>query len=333
MGIRKRIAVTLPVPPGIEASLERARWAEDNGFDDVWFADSAGPDALTLAATIGAITKRVRIGTAIIPVFTRTPAVFAATAYALNHVTQGRFILGLGSSSQTMMKDWNGLEFEKPLTRVKETAILVRQMLTGERTDFDGTTLRSHGYRQAPLDPGAVPIYLAGLRPKMLALAGEIGDGVILNLFPTSALPKIVEAIDEGARRVGKRASDREVVCRHQVIVTDDKPAAREAFRRAFAPYYATPVYNQFLAWCGFEEVADAISAGWAERDRAKTTGAMSDELVDEIAIIGTREECQERIRGLAAGGVDTHIIASPIIDLPVLDATFEAFSAAHFSF
>lgn len=333
MGTRKRIAITIPVPPDIDATLARAKWAEDNGFDDVWFADSAGPDALTLAASVGAVTERVRIGTAIIPVFTRTPAVFAATAYALHHVTNGRFILGLGSSSQTMMVDWNGLDFKKPLTRVKETAELVRAMLSGERTNFDGVTVRSHGYRQAPLPPGAVPIYLAGLRPKMLGLAGEVGDGVVLNLFPRSALPKIVAAIDEGAKRAGSSVAERELVCRHQVIVTEDKAAARDAFRSAFAPYYATPVYNRFLAWCGFQDVAETITSGWAERDRDKTTGALTDELVDEIAIIGDAEECRERVRELAAGGIDTHIIASFTLDLSVLDRTFEAFASRNFSF
>ncbi|MEM7250424.1 MAG: LLM class flavin-dependent oxidoreductase [Pseudomonadota bacterium] len=332
MGAQKRIAVTIPVPPDIPATIERAKWAEANGFDDVWFADSAGPDALTLAATMGAVTNRVRIGTAIIPVFTRTPQVFAATAFALHAVTGGRFILGLGSSSQTMMVNWNGLTFEKPLTRVKETALLVRQMLSGERTDFSGETVSSHGYRQPPLPEGAVPIYLAGLRPKMLALAGEVGDGVILNLFPRSALAKIIESIDVGAKAAGTTASAREIVCRHQVLVTDDKVAAREAFRRAFAPYYATPVYNRFLAWCGFEDVASTIAEGWAEKNRDKTTGALSDELIDEIAIIGDREECQERIRALARGGIDTHIIACASPDLDVIDKTFEAFSAEHFA-
>ena len=230
----QRIAVTVPIAPGVEATLQHARWAEDEGFDDVWFSDSGGIDALSLAAAIGAMTRRVRIGTAVIPVYTRTPAVFAASAYALHHACGGRFILGLGSSSQTMMEQWHGVEFAKPLTRVRETATLVRALLAGERSGFDGETLRSRGYRQPPLPAGSVPIHLAGLRGRMLELAGEVGDGAVVNLFPLRALPKIMEHIERGAARGAPGAT-----------LADREPAARDLIRRRFAPYYATPVYNR----------------------------------------------------------------------------------------
>ena len=329
---RQRIAVTLPVPgPGVEATLRLARWAEEEGFDDVWFSDSGGIDALSLAAAVGVETRRVRIGTAVVPVYTRTPAVFAASAYALHHACGGRFILGLGSSSQTMMEQWHGVEFAKPLTRVRETTMLVRALLTGERSAFDGETLRSHGYRQPPLPAGAVPIHVAALRGRMLELAGELGDGVVVNLFPVRALPKIMEHVGRGARRAGRTLADREIVCRHQVLVTDDKPAARALFRRRFAPYYATPVYNRFLAWAGFEETAAAIEAGWAARDRERTTGALDDALVDEVAILGTADECRTRVRALAAGGITTHIIACPSEDPDVRRRTWDAFRPAAF--
>ena len=329
----RRIAVTVPIPSGVEGTLDQVRWAEEEGFDDVWFSDSGGIDALTLAAAVGAITRRVRIGTAVIPVYTRTPAVFAASAHALHHACGGRFILGLGSSSQTMMEQWHGVAFEKPLTRVRETATLVRALLAGERSGFEGSTLRSHGYRQPPLPAGAVPIHLAALRGRMLELAGEVGDGVVVNLFPARALPKIMEHIARGARRASRSLEDREIVCRHQVLVTDDKPAARDLFRRRFAPYYATSVYNRFLAWAGFEEAAATIAAGWAARDRARTTGALDDPMVDEIAILGSAEECRERVRALAAGGITTHIIACPSDDPAERRRTFDAFRPAVFRF
>ena len=328
-----RIAVTVPVQPGVDATLAHARWAEGEGFDDVWFSDSGGIDALSLAAAIGVQTRRVRIGTAVIPVYTRTPAVFAASAYALHHACGGRFILGLGSSSQTMMEQWHGVEFAKPLARVRETATLVRALLTGERSGFDGETLRSHGYRQPPLPAGSVPIHLAALRGRMLELAGEMGDGVVVNLFPIRALPKIMEHIGRGAERAGRALADREIVCRHQVLVTDDKPAARALIRQRFAPYYATPVYNRFLAWAGFEETAATIEAGWAARDRERTTGALDDALVDEIAVLGTADECRARVRELAAGGITTHIIACPSDDPADQRRTYDSFRPAEFRF
>ena len=151
MAVPQRTALTLPDPRGVEQTIEMAKWAEDEGYDDLWFADSGGIDALTVAAAVALNTERCRIGTAIIPVYTRTPAVFASSCHVLNKLSNGRFILGLGSSSQTMMENWHGLDFEKPLTRVKETTELVKQMLTGVKTGYDGETVKSHGYRQLPL--------------------------------------------------------------------------------------------------------------------------------------------------------------------------------------
>ena len=331
MTVPQRTALTLPDPRGVEATIELAKWAEDEGYDDLWFADSSGVDALTTAAAVAINTQRCRIGTAIIPVFSRTPAVLASTAHVLNKLSKGRFILGLGSSSQTMMENWHGQKFEKPLSRVKETTLLIKSMLSGEKSDFDGDTIQSHGYRQIPLEAGEQPVYMAALRGKMLEAAAEFSDGVILNLFPKDALPKMMEHIRIGAERAGKKLEDVEIVCRHQIIVTDDKPGARDLIRRGFAPYYATPVYNAFLAWAGYEDVAKTIAEGWAAKDRAKTTGALDDALVDDIAILGSLEECQDRIREYADGGITTHIVSC--VSPAEAQTTFEAFTASKFSF
>ena len=331
MTVPQRTALTLPDPRGVEATIELAKWAEDEGYDDLWFADSSGVDALTTAAAVAINTQRCRIGTAIIPVFSRTPAVLASTAHVLNKLSKGRFILGLGSSSQTMMENWHGQKFEKPLSRVKETTLLIKSMLSGEKSDFDGDTVQSHGYRQIPLEAGEQPVYMAALRGKMLEAAAEFSDGVILNLFPKDALPKMMEHIRIGAERAGKKLEDVEIVCRHQIIVTDDKPGARDLIRRGFAPYYATPVYNAFLAWAGYEDVAKTIAEGWAAKDRAKTTGALDDALVDDIAILGSLEECQDRIREYADGGITTHIVSC--VSPAEAQTTFEAFTASKFYF
>jgi probable F420-dependent oxidoreductase len=331
MAIPQRVAVSLPVPPDVTSTLSYAEWAEFEGYDDVWFADGGSIDSLTLAAAVAQRTQRVRIGTAVIPVYTRTPAVLAATAATLSHLAPQRFILGLGSSSHAMVEGWHGQHFARPLTRVKETAQLVRAMLAGERSDFSGETVRSQGYRLTLPVQGHVPIYLAALRPNMLEMAGEVGEGVVLNLFPGEALPRMLEHVDAGARRAGKTLADREIVCRHQVVVTTDKAEARAVFRKHFAPYYATPVYNKFLAWCGYEDVAQTIEAGWREKDRDKTTNALSDELIDRIAIIGKAAECQERIRALAADGITTHVIHCLIPDPYFLRSTLETFSPRHF--
>jgi len=328
-----RTAITLPgLSASVAETLALARRAESAGYDDLWLADAGGMDALTLAAVLAQNTSRARIGIAVVPAYTRTPAVLASTAATIAQIAPGRFILGLGTSSHAIIEGWHGLHLTKPLTRMRETVTLLRQMLAGEKTRFSGETLKSHGYRQEPV-PGGVPIYLAALRPGMLELAAELGDGVILNLFPRQVLARIVDHVRIGAERAGKDPASVEIVCRHQIAVTDDPAPTRELFRRVFASYYSTPVYNQFLAWAGYEDAAREIREGWASGDRERTAAALSDELIDEIAIIGTREQCQQRIIDYARGGIHTHVVSCLGFDAQVVDATYQAFAPSHFSF
>jgi probable F420-dependent oxidoreductase len=333
MSHRKRMALSLPAPTGsVSDTIAMAQQAEALGYDDIWLADAGGLDALTLSPMLLEQTEKLRLGIAVIPAYTRTPAVLASTLAVIGQAYPDRFIPGLGTSSHTIIENWHGLKLEKPLTRMQETVAVLRTMLAGEKTGFAGDTLRSKGYRQAPSDP-AMPLYLAALRPKMLESAAEIADGVILNLFPRAALPRIMEHIGIGAERAGKQPEDVEVVCRHMMVVTDDKDMGRSAFRAAFASYYSTPVYNKFLAWAGYEDAAREIREGWAAKDRERTAAALPDELVDEIGLIGTAEECQELMRGYADGGIHTNIVSCIYPTPEILQATISAFAAENFSF
>jgi probable F420-dependent oxidoreductase len=331
VSLRNRIALSLPAPTGLVSdTIAMAQRAEALGYDDVWLADAGGLDALTLVPMILQNTEKLRVGIAVVPAYTRTPAVMASTFSVINQTWPGRFIPGLGTSSHTIIENWHGLKLEKPLTRMRETMSLLRTMMAGEKTDFSGDTLHSKGYRQAPVN--GLPIYLAALRPKMLESAAELSDGVILNLFPRAALPRIMEHIAIGAERAGKDPAEVEVVCRHMMVVTDDKPAARNAFRAGFASYYSTPVYNKFLAWAGYEDAAREIREGWAAKDRERTAAALPDELVDEIGLIGTQAECQQLIRDYAAGGIHTNIVSCIYPTPEILEATITAFGADRFS-
>tara|TARA_A100001037_G_C15124827_1_gene625639 strand:+ start:561 stop:1571 length:1011 start_codon:yes stop_codon:yes gene_type:complete len=330
--IRKRVAVTLPAGPNLDNTAKLVKWAEDNGYDDAWFGDSGAPDSLTSAAAIAHHVDRLRVGVAATPVYTRSPSVFAATANVLAQILPQRFVVGLGSSSQTMMGRWNGIPLEMPLTRVAETAKLVRSMLAGEKTDFDGRTVQSHGYRQPKVEHPP-PIYIAALRPKMIEMAAAVGDGLIFNLWPKRALPLMMKHVQIGSDNSGKDRANIEIVNRAHVLCTDNKEEARDLFRMNFAPYYATPVYNKFLAWSGYVSEAEAIAEGWAEKDRNKTTGALTDDLIDQIAVIGDEHEIRDRILEDFAGGIDTTIIA-PFLGAPqeLVNRTFAAFSSSNFS-
>ena len=334
MSLKKRIAVTLPVNQVLEDTIKLVQWAEENGFDDGWLSDPGAPDGLTLAAAISSHVKRLRIGMAIVPVYTRSPTVLAASADVIGQALPGRFVLGLGSSSEAILENFNGIPLEKPLTRVKETAILLKHMLRGEKTDFTNlSTVYSRGYYQDPSDP-IIPVYLAALRPKMIEMAAEIGDGVIFNLWPRTALPKMLKHVEIGAARAGKKIEEVEIVNRYAVIVSDDKEAAIEHFRSFYIPYFSNPVYNNFLAWCGYEEEANELLEGWKARDRDRTKAAFHDDLVEEIGVIGTQEEVQARIREHAEQGINTAIIA-PVgrMDLETALETLGAFTSSVFSY
>ncbi|RIK97868.1 MAG: LLM class F420-dependent oxidoreductase [Proteobacteria bacterium] len=326
-----RVAISLPAP-GLDARacVELAAKAEREwGYDAIWLAETNGPDSFALAGALATATERSLIGTAIVPVYNRTPAVLAMSAATVQQLTGGRFVLGLGSSSHAIVRDWNGVAFERPLAHVRESVAILRQALAGEKTDFAGEALRSKGFRLGNVPRQPVPIYLAALREKMLRLAGAIGDGLVVNLFPASALPQILGAYRAGGADAGRDVAKHEVVCRFQVMITDDLPYARNIVRMAFGGYAAAPVYNRFFAWCGFEDEARAVADAWARKDRAGVAAAMSDAMVDRITILGSAERCREQVAAFVEAGVTTPVLSPLAIDRRAIEAVFEAFAPA----
>jgi len=310
----------------MKMSQRVARRAEELGYESLWIADVGGPDPFVVAAAAAAVTSRVRIGTAVIPAYTRTPPVVAGAAASCAELAPGRFILGIGASSENIVQNWSGVPFKRPLARVRETVTTVRAILAGERTNFAGKTLTSHGYRLLMRTPSpAIPIHVGALMPPMLELAGEIADGVTLNMMPASAVPRMVQHIRAGAVRAGKDPASLEIVARFQTCVTDDRAGALAVLRAAFGPYFATSVYNRFVAWCGFDSEAEEILAGWQTKDRGRVAAAVTDDMLDRIGIIGSAEQCRERIEAFRAAGVTTPMISPFYPDEKVMWRTFEA--------
>ncbi|HEX7928109.1 MAG TPA: LLM class flavin-dependent oxidoreductase [bacterium] len=316
MAFSKRIGVGINSLVHSDDIYEEVLWAEEQGYESIWFRDGGGRvDAFTMAAAAAARTKRIRIVLSVVPVYTRPAAVFATSAATMSHLAPGRFVLGVGSSSHTMIEGWYGTPFEKPKTRVKETVQLLRSMLAGEKSDFQGKTIYSRNFKLGVPVKEKIPIYLAALRPGMLELAGEIGDGVVLNLAPVKALPRMLESLDKGAKRSGRRVEDLEIAILLSTYVTKNVEQARKDFGNVAVSYYSTPVYNEFLAWCGHEKEAKQITEGFAQKDRAKTLSALSPEILHSLAPMGDAETCRAMARAYHAAGVTTPIIvpASPL--------------------
>ena len=323
-----KLAITLPQPGASSREcVELAVKAEREwGYEAIWMAETNGPDSAALAGAIAHATERIGIGTAIVPVYNRTPAVLAMTAATLAEISEDRFILGIGSSSHAIVENWNGVRFEQPLAHVRDCVAILRQALAGEKTDYAGPVLRSKGFRLGTRAK-ATKIYVAALREKMLETAGEIGDGLILNLFPPRAMPDILAAYRRGAERVGRDVSEHEVVCRLMIGVHDDLDAARNMVRIGFTGYFAQPVYNAYLRWYGFEKEAQALTEAFARGDRAGSAAALTDEVIDSVAVLGSEAQCRARIEEYVAAGVTTPVLAPLVGDRAQAEAVFAAFA------
>jgi probable F420-dependent oxidoreductase len=325
-----RVAASLPVPPDLAMCRRVAERVESLEYDSVWIADTgAGPDAFVVGAAVATCTEKLRIGTAVVPVYTRTPSVMAACTGSLAQLAPGRVVLGIGASSETIVDAWGGVPYDRPLARMRESVTLLRQMLAGERVTFAGQTLRTKGFRLVSPPPRPVPIYLAALMPPMLELAGEIADGVILNFMPVEAVPRMLEFVRHGAVRAGRDPSQLEIVSRFQTIVTDDVAGARSAIRHMMGPYFATSVYNRFVAWCGFPDEAAEILAGWQAKDRARNLAAVTDTMIDRLAIIGPASRCRERLEAFGRAGVTTPMVHPFLFDEESIWSAFEALAPA----
>ena len=302
-----RLAITLPSPfHDARACVELAKKAEQEwGYRRSGWPRPSGPDSFALAGAMAWATSSIEIGTAIVPVYNRTPAVLAMGAGTLAQLSGDRFVLGLGSSSHTIIGDWNGIDFEAPLGHVKESVAILRQALAGEKTDFAGRHFRSKGL-QARQPAEEADAHLPGGAARADAAArGRHRRGADHQLPAGERDAADPRGLPRGRRRGRARRDADEVVCRFQVCLTNDRAKARGLVRLGFGAYLATPVYNAYLDWCGFPDEARAIREAFARRDRQAVAAAIPDELVDRIAILGTRGRVPRAARGLREGRRD----------------------------
>ena len=237
----------------------------------------------------------MRLGVAIASVFTRGPALTAMTAAAMGELAPGRFCLGLGASSNVIVERWNSERFEQPLTRLHDVTRVVRKMLQGEKVQEDLETIRVQGFRLSRPVRSAIPIFLAGLRPRALHLAGALGDGVLLNWLSPDDVPTVRAEVEKGVAASG-RQKHVEVACRIFVCVGGDREMAEQAARRYLAAYVTVPIYEKFHRWLGRGDLLAPMLAAWREGRRREAVQLVPEEVVRHLVLYGDVEDCRTRL-------------------------------------
>jgi probable F420-dependent oxidoreductase len=300
-----RYGITIPIS-GVPLHQHR-KWIRemvDLGYTDLWSSEAGGYDGFTPLALAAAWAPEARLGVAIIPAFTRGPALMAMSVASLAEAAPGRFVMGIGSSSDVIVERWNGLDFEAPYARVRDSVKFLRRALAGERVDEEYESFTIRGFRLQMTPPAEPPpILVAALREGMLRLAGRVGDGAILNWLAAEDVKQVAPIVHGGGE--GK-----EIVARIFVCPTTDAERARAIGRRAIAAYLNVPVYAAFHEWLGRGEQLEPLWSRWRAGDREAALEAIPDALVDDLIIHGSPEACREGVARYVEAGVDTPVLA-----------------------
>ncbi|QRP43862.1 LLM class F420-dependent oxidoreductase [Amycolatopsis sp. FDAARGOS 1241] len=272
----------------------------DLGYTDAWTAETAGTDAFAPLVLASQWAPQLRLGTAIVPVYTRGPGLLAMSASTLAELAPGRFVLGIGASSPVIVENWNGGSFDEPFARTRDTLHFLRSALAGEKVSekYDTFSVTKFRLERSP-DP-APSIMLAALRPGMLRLAAQESDGAITNWLAATDVPKIREVI----------GPDVELAARIFVCPTEDEDTARALGRMMISSYLTVPVYAKFHDWLGRKDALAPMHEAWAAGDRKKANTLIPDDVVDSLVIHGTVESCRDQVQSYADNGLTTPIIA-----------------------
>lgn len=300
-----RPGMTVPLPGPLHSHRDKLGELADMGYTDIWSAESDGADAFTPLALAAAWEPRLRLGTAIVPAYTRSPACFAQSVASLADAAPGRFAIGIGSSSNVIVERWNGVPFVEPYKKVRDVVRFLRDALSGEKVSKAYDTFEVQGFRLGVRPEQTPPILVAALREGMLRLAGREGDGVIINWLSGTDVRQVVDVVRDAAGGV-----DKEVVCRIFVCPSEDADKVRAAGRFAIAAYLNVPVYAAFHEWLGRGEVLAPMWAAWKAGDRKAALAAIPDELVDELIVHGSPAQCRSRIQEYFDNGVTTTSLA-----------------------
>lgn len=285
----------------LDSAVERVRLAESLGYEAAYVTHIAGRESLTVVTAYALGTQRIRLGTGVVPIYTRTPATMAQTAATIDELSAGRLNLGLGVSHRPVVEGWHGQTIDRPVAEMREYVGIVRAILRGE--DPPGGEKWRTGFRLSGLDPRPqLPIYVAGLSPAMLRLAGEVADGVVLWLCnPAYIRDVVVPEVRTGCERAGRGLDGFDVVAAVPAALTDEPEAAYAAMRRDLLPYFGLPFYRAMLERSGFAEDIAGYDAAAGDVDAMQS--AISDRFLAALTAVGDEEAVRGGIqRYLDAG-------------------------------
>jgi probable F420-dependent oxidoreductase len=312
-----------PAPGQIAQCIELA---ESLGYESAWVAEGHGGDQFAILAAAAVRTSRIRLGTSITSVFVRTAPTIAMAAATVDDISGGRFVLGIGSSHKVQVEGEHGTAYGKPLTRVRDTVAVVRGLLRDGRVAYRGDTVRIDNF-ELWFEPRRreIPVYVSAVFPRMVALCGEIADGVMLTRSTLGTAAQVRAQLAGGAGRAGRDPAAVAIASLLPTIVADSRAEALAELRPGLAFYAGFfPRYNRLMAEHGFPEEAAAIAAAWDRGDREAAEFAVTDALIEATSIAGTPAQCRERIEAYRAAGLDLPIL-SPFARGAGAKARFEA--------
>ena len=301
----------------LEQAVDRVRLADELGYETAYVTHINGRESLTVLTHYAAHTERIRLGTGVVPIYTRTPATMAQTAATLAEASGDRLVLGLGVSHRPVVEGWHGQTIDKPVTEMREYVAILRAILAGE--DPPPGEKWQTGFRLGMDARPDLPVYVAGLSPRMLRLAGEIADGVVLWLCnPEYIRDVVVPEVAAGRRKAGKPLDGFDVVAAVPSALVDEPRTAYASMRRDLVPYFSLPFYRTMLERSGFGGDIAAFDVAAARGDGDAMQAAISDEFLGVLTAVGDAEAVRAGVARYREAGA-----TSPCIG-PIARTDFE---------
>ena len=308
-------------------AIERVKLAESLGYESVYVTHVGARDPLTVLTAYAGATERIRLGTGVTPIYARTPVATAQAAATIDEYSGGRMVLGLGVSHRPVVEGWYGQKIDKPVREMREYAGAVRAILRGEDPPADNEKFRT-GFRFMGYEARAdLPLYIAGLSPAMLRLAGELGDGVMLWLCnPDYIRDVVVPEVTRGRERVGKALDGFDIVAAVPAAVTDDPDTARARMRQDLIPYFSLPFYRKMIERSGYGDDIAAFDEAMQRGDVETAVAGISDRFLERLAGIGSVADAEASVRRYQEAGATSPCLGG----VPGTDFTATLEALAH---